>query len=100
MNVRALAITPDAAVIKFVGDHELRITKTWLASQFAIAPGETPAEKRDAMLAALRETFVDPEMLNPERLWVDFEDDGTIRAAAVTREGGCPFNNDRWAHRA
>ncbi|MGD8453656.1 MAG: hypothetical protein PVJ57_17730 [Phycisphaerae bacterium] len=100
MNVRALAITPDAAVIALVGDHELRITKTWLASQFAVAPGASAAEKRDATLAALRETFVDPELLVPERLWVDFEDDGTIRAVVVTREDGCPFNNARWAHLA
>lgn len=100
MNIRALSITPDEAVIALVGDHELRITKAWLASTFAAAPGESPAERRDATLAALRETFAAPALLAPEQLWVDFEDDGTIRAVVVTREDGCPFDNERWAHLA
>lgn len=99
MNVQSLAVAEDRAVITLVTGRELTITQAWLADQFTRAAGRSPAENRDAVLAAVRATFVDAELLDPERLWVDFEDDGTIRGVALTREKDCPFDNERWEHR-
>ncbi|MEP0848341.1 MAG: hypothetical protein HRF50_16150 [Phycisphaerae bacterium] len=99
MNVQSLAVAEDRAVITLVSGRELTITRAWLADQFTRADGRSPAEKRDAVLAAVRTTFADPELLDPERLWVDFEDDGTIRGVVLTREKDCPFDNERWEHR-
>ncbi|HQL54559.1 MAG TPA: hypothetical protein PLQ87_07615 [Phycisphaerae bacterium] len=99
MNVQALAVAEDRAVITLVNGRELTITRAWLADQFAHAAGRSADEKRDAVLAAVRATFVDAELLAPERLWVDFEDDGTIRDVVLTREEACPFDNPRWEHR-
>ncbi len=99
MNVRAISVAPEEAVITLVNGHELTITQSWLADQFARAAGRSPAEKRDAVLAAVRVTFADVELLDPGRLWVDFENDGTIRGVVLTREKDCPFDNERWEHR-
>lgn len=99
MNVQALAVAEDRAVITLVSGRELTITRAWLADQFTRATGRSPAEKRDAVLAAVRATFVDAELLDPQRLWVDFEDGGTIRGVVLTREKACPFDNPRWEHR-
>ncbi len=99
MNVRSLDVNEDRVVITLVNGRELTIPRSWLADQFASAAGQTPAEKRDAVLAAVRTTFADAELLDPGRLWVDFEDDGTIRGVVLTREKDCPFDNERCEHR-
>jgi F420-0:gamma-glutamyl ligase len=98
VNVQSLAVAEDRAVITLVNGRELTITRAWLADQFAHAAGRSAGEKRDAVLAAVRATFVDAERLAPERLWVDFEEDGTIRGVVLTREKDCPFDNERWEH--
>jgi len=99
VNVQSLAVAEDRAVITLVNGRELTITQSWLADQFARAAGRSPAEKRDAVLAAVRTTFAEAELLDPARLWVDFENDGTIRGVVLTREKECPFDNERWEHR-
>ena len=99
MNVQSLAVAEDRAVITLVSGREITITRAWLADQFTRAAGRSPAEKRDAVLTAVRATFVDAELLAPQRLWVDFEDDGTTRGVVLTREKACPFDNPRWEHR-
>ena len=98
MNFQSLTVAEDRAVITLVNGRELTITPAWLADEFARAAGRSAGEKRDAVLAAVRMTFVDDELLDPERLWVDFEDDGTIRGVVLTREKDCPFDNERWEH--
>jgi len=98
VNVQSLAVAEDRAVITLVNGRELTITRTWLADQFAHAAGRSAGEKRDAVLAAVRVTFADDELLDPERLWVDFEDSGAIRGIVLTRERECPFDNERWEH--
>ncbi|MEW6199166.1 MAG: hypothetical protein AB1601_10975 [Planctomycetota bacterium] len=99
MNVQSLAVAEDRAVITLVSGQELTITRVWLADQFTRAAGRSAGEKRDAVLAAVRATFVDAELLDRQRLWADFEDDGTIRVVVLTREEDCPFDNPRWEHR-
>ncbi len=49
-------------------------------------------------VAAVRATFVDAELLAPDWLWVDCEDNGTIRGVVLTRVKECPFDNERWEH--
>jgi len=98
MNVQSLTVAEDRAVITLVNGRELTITRAWLADEFARAAGRAASEKRDAVLAAVRMTFADDELLAPERLWVDFEDNGTIRDVVLTREKDCPFDNERWEH--
>lgn len=98
MNVQSLAVAEDRAVITLVNGRELTITRAWLADQFARAAGRSAGEKRDAVLAAVRATFVDTELLAPDWLWVDFEDNGTIRGVVLTRVKECPFDNERWEH--
>lgn len=98
MNVRSIAVAPEQAVITLVDDHEIRITRQWLADQFAHAAGRTATEKRDGVLAALRSAVGDPILLPGERLWVDFLDDGTIVDVTLTRDGQCPFDCARWQH--
>jgi hypothetical protein len=98
MNVRSIAVAPDQAVITLVNDHEIRITRAWLADQFLHAAGRSATEKRDAVLAALRSAVGDPVLLPGERVWVDFQDDGTIVDLTLTRDGQCPFDCARWQH--
>lgn len=98
MNVRAINVAPDEAVITLVDGRELRITRAWLADRFREAPGRLPTEKRDATLQALRDTCADADLLPPEQLWVDFGDDGTIHDVALCRDGLCPFDSARWMH--
>lgn len=98
MNVRSLVVAPEEAVITLVSDREIRITRAWLADQFAHAGGRSADQKRDAVLAALRSTFGDAVLLPGERLWVDFLDDGTIVDVTLCRDGQCPFECARWEH--
>ncbi|MEW6199797.1 MAG: hypothetical protein AB1601_14185 [Planctomycetota bacterium] len=98
MNVRAITVAPDEAVVTLVDGRELRITRAWLADRFREAPGRLVAEKRDATLQAVRDTYADGDLLPPERLWVDFGEDGTIHGVALCRDGACPFDSERWTH--
>jgi hypothetical protein len=98
VNVQSLAVAEDRAVITLVSGREITITRAWLADQFAHAAGRSAGEKRDAVLAAVRVTFADAELLDPQRLWVDFEDNGAIRGGVLTRAKECPFDNERWEH--